>query len=193
MTRDELIAFEDEIRELFNNGKIAAPVHLAGGNEDQLIEIFKEVRPQDWVIGSWRSHYHCLLKGVPPDELKQKIIDGRSIALCFPEQKILCTALVGGSAPLAVGIAWAIKQKNLDESVWCFLGDMTSQTGIVHEAMQYSEGHNLKVKWVIEDNGISVGADTLKTWGRRWRYVESRHYEYTINVPHVGRGRWSGL
>ena len=34
-----------------------------------MIGVFKDVRPNDWVFCSWRSHYQCLLKGVPEDEL----------------------------------------------------------------------------------------------------------------------------
>ena len=40
--KKELIAFEEEIAELFNNGEIRAPVHLYQGNEEQIIDFFKE-------------------------------------------------------------------------------------------------------------------------------------------------------
>ena len=53
-----LIDFETEIKEIYEDGKIIAPVHLSGGNEDQLIEIFKDVDKDDWVFSSWRNHYH---------------------------------------------------------------------------------------------------------------------------------------
>ena len=39
MTSEELIAFESEIAQLFEQGKIHAPVHLSKGNERELIEI----------------------------------------------------------------------------------------------------------------------------------------------------------
>ena len=193
MTKDDLIAFENDIREEFNAGKIAAPIHLAGGNEDQIIEVFKEILPNDWLVGTWRSHFHCLLKGVPPAELKQKIMEGRSIALCFPQHKILCSAMVGGNAPLAVGIAWVIKQKKTQQKVWCFLGDMGAASGIARECMVYAHGHELPIEWIIEDNGVSVGADTKKTWGCAESRINERRYHYQITVPHVGTGQWSGL
>ena len=44
MNKKELIKFEDEIAELFNGGKIRAPVHLYYGNEDQIIDVFKKIR-----------------------------------------------------------------------------------------------------------------------------------------------------
>ena len=88
LTKNELIDFEQDIAETFNSGLIKAPIHLYSGNEEQMIDIFKNVNEDDWVFCSWRSHYQCLLKGVPQDILKQDIIDGKSITLCYPEFKI---------------------------------------------------------------------------------------------------------
>ena len=66
LSAQQLIAFEEDIAAEFNAAKIRAPVHLSFGNEEALIEIFRRVRPQDWVLGSWRSHYQCLLTGALP-------------------------------------------------------------------------------------------------------------------------------
>ena len=73
MNKEKLIKFEEEIAELFNSGKIKAPVHLYHGNENQIIDIFKKIKPEDWVFCSWRSHYQCLLKGVPEKEIKKEM------------------------------------------------------------------------------------------------------------------------
>src|SRR6185437_16186857 len=99
---------------------IQEPVHLDGGNEEQLIELFDKINERDWVFGAWRQHYHCLLKGVPPAVLKAEILAGRSIALCFPEQRIFSSAIVAGICPIALGVALAIKRDGGDEHVWCF-------------------------------------------------------------------------
>ena len=109
-TPKELIAFEDQIAALFNAAKIKAPVHLYYGNEEKIIEVFREVQDDDWVMCSWRSHYQCLLKGVPSEKLKEEIVAGRSISLCFPEQKIVSSAIVGGILPIALGVAMGIKR-----------------------------------------------------------------------------------
>ena len=61
MTKEELVAFEEEIAVLFNAGKIRAPIHLYFGNEEAMIRVFRNIRAQDWVFCSWRSHYQCLL------------------------------------------------------------------------------------------------------------------------------------
>ena len=52
------------------------------------------------VIGfssSWRSHYHCLLKGVPEDRLFDDICQGKSITLLYPEFNIYTSAIVAES------------------------------------------------------------------------------------------------
>ena len=195
LTAADLIAFEDEIAQEFNAARIAAPVHLAGGNECQLIEAFRKVQPRDWALGSWRAHYHALLKGVPAAEVKAAIMAGRSIALTFPEHRVLCSAIVGGIAPIAVGLAMGIKRRGSNERVHVFLGDMSAECGIVHEAIKYAHGHNLPVRWVVEDNGLSVGTNTFQVWGTstmpdlaRAGLVE--HYGYTLPHPHVGAGQW---
>src|ERR1700733_684701 len=111
-TSHDLIAFEEDIAACFNNKMILAPVHLYYGCEEQMIDVFREhVHERDWVLCSWRSHYQCLLKGVPPEQVKAAIMEGKSISLCFPEYRILSSAIVGGVLPIATGIALAIKRR----------------------------------------------------------------------------------
>ena len=163
MNKQQLIKFEEEIASLFNRGRILAPVHLYQGNEDKIIRFFKKIKKQDWVFCSWRSHYQCLLKGVPQNLIKKEILEGRSISLCFPEYKIYSSALVGGSIPIAVGTAMAIKiKKQKNEKVYCFMGEMTSETGIVHECIKYSRNHKLPIHFIVEDNAKSVCTNTRK-------------------------------
>ena len=196
MNKKELINFEEEIASLFNQGKIKAPVHLYQGNEDKIIEIFKKINKQDWVFCSWRSHYQCLLKGVPKEEIKNEILSGRSISLCFPEHKIYSSALVGGSIPIAVGAALSLKiKKDKGTMVYCFMGEMTSETGIAHECIKYSISHDLPIHFIIEDNEKSVCTDTRNTWklkkltyeGVNDKYVT--FYSYKSKWPHAGAGK----
>ncbi len=192
-TPESLKAFEEEIATAFNAGRIRAPVHLSGGNEEQLIEIFKQIGPLDWIAGSWRMHYHCLLKGVPPAKLKTDIMAGRSITLTYPEHRIITSAIVGGILPIALGIAWSIKRNGGRERVWAFLGDMTATTGIASECARYKLGHDLPITFVVEDNGISVCTHTMGTWGS-FAYAnigplgDMRH-AYKLPWPHAGAGK----
>lgn len=188
---EELIAFEDDIAEEFRLGRIKAPVHLSGGNERELLEIFKGIAPEDWIFCTWRSHYHCLLKGVPPAEVKAAIMAGRSIALCFPEYRILSSAIVGGICPIAMGMAWSIKQRGGEEEVWAFVGDMAAETGIFHECRKYADNFGLPVTWVVEDNDIGGShVTTSEVWGSDSRMEwDDMVYEYKLTRPFVGVGR----
>jgi pyruvate dehydrogenase E1 component alpha subunit len=162
---EELISFEREIADLYNAQQIHSAIHLHSGGEDALIEIFKGIQEQDWVLCSWRAHYQCLLKGVPKDELKAAIVAGQSMHLCFPRYRILSSGIVGGTLPIATGLALGIKRNKEDSVVHCFIGDMTSETGIAHECMKYAKGFELPIRFYIEDNGLSAGSDTKKVWG----------------------------
>jgi len=196
-TAEQLIAFEDRVAALFNSGAIRAPVHLYSGNERQMIEVFKDVGKNDWVFCSWRSHYQCLLKGVPEDELLAEIVAGRSISLCFPAQRVYSSAIVGGVLPIAVGAAMAIERSGEDARVHCFLGEMTAESGIAHESIKYSRNHKLPIRFIVEDNAKSVCTDTRSAWNqprlsfedledRRDDYVH--YYRYATKYPHAGAG-----
>ena len=193
-TPEELIQFEEEIAELFNKAKIKAPIHLYYGNEHSIIATFQKVRKQDWVFCSWRSHYQCLLKGVPPAMLKKEILAGRSISLCFPEERIYSSAMVGGNLPIAVGTALGIQRQGEDSKVYCFMGEMTAETGIAHECIKYSRQHKLPIHFIVEDNGKSVCTDTKATWQMDVLTYENSgnqmvtYYRYETKYPHAGAG-----
>ena len=195
MNKHQLIKFEEEIANLFNNAKIKAPVHLHSNNEKNLIKIFKKIKKKDWVFCSWRSHYHCLLKGVPISKLKKEILNGKSISLCFPKYKIYSSAIVGGTLPIAVGMALSYKNKKKKNKVYCFIGDMTSETGIAHECIKYSINKKLPIKFIIEDNEKSVCTDTRKVWSQKKLSFEKYsskyvyYYKYHLKFPHAGAGK----
>ena len=189
-TVETLKAFEKDIAACYDDKQIRAPIHLDGGNEEQLIEIFKGVKSEDWVCGSWRMHYKCLLKSVSPAQLKRDILAGHSITLCYPGHRIISSAIVGGILPIALGIAWAIKRAGGKERVWCFLGDMTSATGIFTECGIYAQNFELPIKFVIEDNGKSVCTPTEQAWGKPKRDPEMfLGYHYSPIYPHAGAGK----
>jgi pyruvate dehydrogenase E1 component alpha subunit len=195
-TPEKLRAFEEEIRDIYLTGAIRGPIHLSGNNEEQLIEIFKQVRPQDWVLSTHRSHYHALLKGVPPERVKAEILAGRSIHLNFSDFRFYTSAIVGGICPWAVGIAMGIEMRGEDSRVWCFVGDMGAQMGIFHECQKYARLQLLPLTWVIEDNSLSTNSPTYIVWGypngsrpRLWN-TDTIHYTYQRRWPHIGIGAW---
>lgn len=196
VTKNDIISFENEIAELFKQGMIKAPIHLRSGCEDQLIEIFKEVQQDDWVFSYWASHIQCLLKGVPAANLKQAILDGKSISLSFPEQNVYCSGIVGSLAGVATGVAWGLKRQNKKGHVYLFTGDMGAECGIFHEAVKYAVNFDLPIKFIVEDNGISVLTETQKTWGSDQPWFKNTRFEekiiyfkYQNGWPHSGIGQ----
>lgn len=183
--------FEEEISGLFNEGKIPYPVHLESGNEDHLTEIFKGIdKVNDYVFGSWRLHLKALLKGVSWHDLKSAIMNGHSMALRFDEQRVYGSAIVGGIIPIALGTALGIQRRKGTGTVWCFVGDMTSMTGIFSECLRYAENFNLPIRFVLEDNNLSVCTNTREVWGSSPpRSPLIIHYKYSSKWPHCGSGK----
>ena len=191
ITRGDLQEFTQRVADAFNAGEIHAPVHLSGGNEDQLIDIFSEIAPTDWVCSTWRSHYHAILKGIPQEQVMSDIRAGHSISLCYPEYRLISSAIVAGCLPIAVGLAWSIKNAEKDEHVWAFCGDMAATTGIFSECTRYAENHHLPVTFIIEDNGKSVCTNTVQVWNGQHDNWQSnvRYYRYELKHPHSGAGK----
>jgi pyruvate dehydrogenase E1 component alpha subunit len=191
-TKETLIAFEEDIAQCFNDKKIKAPIHLYHGNEEQMMKVFENIGEDDWVFCTWRSHYQALLKGVPPEELKQAILDGKSIALCFPKYKMFSSAIVTGNIPIALGVALAIKRREGKEKVHCFIGDMTAETGTAWECFKYGMQLGLPIRFIIEDNNKSVCTDTRKVWKSNTLTFDGAdsefvyHYKYESKWNHAG-------
>lgn len=190
-TPETMMAFEDSIVQQWESGKIRGPVHLSHGNEQQLIEVFKRIRPADWVFSTWRSHYHALLKGVDPTWITSEILQGKSITLCNIEEKFYSSAIVTATLPIALGVAQHIKMNQGDEKVWCFIGDMSFETGIFYEVHKYARNFNLPLNFVVEDNGVSTYTPTEATWNvKRSVPPDVIHYTYKSKYPHYGSGKW---
>jgi len=203
VTKDQLISFENKIGDLFNQGQIKAPIHLYSGNEDIIMEVFKDIDIEnDWVCCTWRNHYQGLLKGIPESVMQENIMNGKSMVMNLPEYKFICSSIVGGIPSIAAGIAFALKHQNKNNRVWCWVGDMSAETGAFHEAYKYSLNHNFPITFVVEDNKKSVCTPTPDIWNRdQPYYLNSKYeggilkqpnlyyYQYTNDkYPHAGAG-----
>jgi TPP-dependent pyruvate/acetoin dehydrogenase alpha subunit len=193
LTPEDLRKFELEIFDLFKQKKIKSPIHLRGGNEQHLINIFKNINKEDYCFLTWASHLECLLKGVPADEVKQAVLRNKSICISFKEHNIISSAIVGGNGLIAVGTAMGIKMRKEKRHVWCFMGDMSFYTGTSQECIRYSEVHDLLITFVIADNKISVTTPNREIWGDDIEKITSEstkciRYEYTNVFPHAGIG-----
>ena len=191
ITAEDLIEFENNIVQHWEDGKIRGPIHLSNGNEEQLIEIFKRISKNDWVFSTWRSHYHALLKGINPLWIAEEIFAGKSITLCNIDEKFYSSAIVGGTLSIALGVAMGIKEKGSDEKVWCFIGDMSFESGIFYEIHKYARNFDLPLYFIVEDNDVSTYTPTDATWNSK-RDIPSDviHYKYKSKYPHYGSGKW---
>jgi len=133
---------------------------------------------------------------VPREALKQAIVDGKSISLCFPEQKVLCSGIVGSLMGTAAGVAWSLKTQGKKGRAFLFCGDMSAETGIFHEAVKYVHNFDLPAHFIVADNGVSVMTDTRATWGSQepWfvgtKYAKHiTYFKYTNGYPHSGLGK----
>ena len=191
-TEEDIMTFEEDVKKYYEDAKITAPVHLSKGNEKEVLEIFQYVHPNDWVFSSWRNHYHALLHGLDQDLLMEDIINGCSMSTNSVKPKFYSSSIVAGIIPIAVGAANALKMKKSERRVWCFIGDMTFETGIFYEAYKYVNNFDLPLQFVVEDNNLSTNTPTDKTWGGIKRNVPDNviYYSYERGYPHHGTGNW---
>ena len=201
MNKQDLIDFETDIGETFNRGEIRAPIHLYAGNEDQIMRVFEKIDvKKDWICCTWRNHYQALLKSIPPEVIKERIMAGKSMVMNLPEYKFICSSIVGGIPSIATGLALAAKLRGTDEHVWCWTGDMSAETGAWAESYKYARAQDLPITFVVEDNELSVLTPTHEMWGAdKWYlpvqnrvWYESKHliyYKYkNTKYPHAGAG-----
>ena len=191
VTKEQLISFESEVKQKYEDGDISAPIHLSKGNEDELIEIFQYVHEDDWVFSAWRNHYHALLHGFNRQYLMDSIVEGRSMATSSNVNKFYSSAIVGGIIPIALGTAMALKRDGVPRRVWCFIGDMTFETGVFHESYKYAKNFELPLQFVVEDNNLSVHTPTDAAWNIRQDVpADVTYYRYENEYPHHGTGAW---
>lgn len=199
ITKEELIKFEEDVAKAFKEGKINAPCHLSGGNEDQLIKIFKRINKEDYVLSTHRNHYHYLLKGGNPKKLMDEILgnksgvcggNGRSMHIYDTSINFYTSAIVGGICAIACGIGLGLKMRREKCNVFCLVGDGAEDTGYFFEAVRFVDSNQLPVAFIIEDNDLTVESTKKDRW-HNFSPVNAPNiirYEYTRLYPHVGIG-----
>jgi len=206
MTKKELIEFELSLSKRWQKGDIRCPLHLSGGNEEQLIRIFKRIQKDDYVFSTHRNHYHYLLHTGNVEDLREEVLGteygvaggwGRSMCVVDRAHNFFSTAIVGGNCAPAVGVAWALAHKKDKRHVWCFVGDGTLDGGHFWEALQYAEGWDLPVTFVIEHNNRATCTSVGERLGgkRSCRDLlllseKVEIYDYEAAWVHVGTGEY---
>lgn len=211
-TEKQLIDFETNLAKAFEEGKINCPLHLCGGNERELINIFKYIKQDDYVFSGHRSHYHYLLKGGDANRLIDEIYGyptgvckgkARSMNICDPSIKFYTSAIVAGICSIATGVALAIKHdfggdteeaQKTRPKVWCFIGDGAEDSGYFIEAVRFANARNLPITFIIEDNDYSIDSTKAQRWHNHVAIESDNNriirYHYTRRYPHVGIGKF---
>lgn len=187
-----LIRFEQKIAEHWEAGELPYLIHLSGGNEDYLVDLFADqVKEGDWIFSTHRNHYHALLSGVSEDKLEKLILAGNSMFVFDRARNFLTSSILAGTTCIATGVAWAIHEEDKNNHVWCFLGDGAEEEGHFYEAVMFVEGHNLPCTFIIEDNNRSVDSTLLERMPSEFRLNWPKcviRDKYTSIFPHAGNG-----
>jgi TPP-dependent pyruvate/acetoin dehydrogenase alpha subunit len=158
-------AFEEKVSELYAAREIVGLLHLGIGQEAVAVGACSLLRNDDYVFGGHRSHGHAIAKGADINRLMAEIA-GRANGYCGGKGGsmhivaaeagfITATGVVGGTIPLALGAAFAAKEKKQRQVAVVFFGDGAGQAGHFHESLNIASLWQLPVIFVCENNGYA--------------------------------------
>ena len=192
VSKQELIDFEKKIAQHWENGDLPFLIHLSGGNEDFLIDLFEEdIEPGDWVFSTHRNHHHALLSGIDPGKLEQLILDGNSMFVFDKDKHFFSSSILAGTCAIAAGVAYALKESGSESWVYCFLGDGAEEQGHFYEAVMFVEAQDLPCMFIIEDNDRQVDTTFVERNPNKFKFEMPScviRNKYTATYPHAGNG-----
>ena len=174
--------FEEKVGEAYALGKIGGFCHLYIGQEAVSTGILSMLRPDDYVITTYRDHGQALARGMTPRSIMAELFGrvdgcskgkGGSMHLFDRNLNFLGGhGIVGGHVPLAAGVGFAIKYRGGDQVIICFMGESVVNTGAFHEALNMAALWKLPCIFVIENNKYGMGtaverAAAIKDLSRR--------------------------
>ena len=165
--------FEEQCGRLYMEQKIKGFLHLYIGEEAIATGAISGLRDDDYIITHYRDHGHALARGLDVGAVMAELMGkatgcsggkGGSMHLFDVSKGFMGGhAIVGAHLPIAVGLAFAIKQQKRDSVVLCFFGDGAVNQGEFHEAMNLSSVWNLPVLFVLENNLYGMGSHVSRT------------------------------
>ena len=159
--------FEEKAAEAYALGKIGGFCHLYIGQEAVAAGSLAALRPDDYVISSYREHGQALVRGVPAKAAMAELYGkatgcskgkGGSMHLFDATKRFMGGhGIVGGHVPLAAGIGFAIKYQGGDQVCLCYFGEAAVNIGAFHEALNMSSVYHLPVIFCCENNRYGMG------------------------------------
>jgi len=166
---------EEKIREHYMEDEMKTPMHMSMGEEAIAVGICHALKAEDQVFATYRSHAIYLAKTQKIDDFFAEMYGkdtallkgkGGSMHMCAPECGFMGTsAIVASIIPVAVGAAFANKQKDNGKLVTVFFGDGATDEGAFWESLNVACLMKLPILFVCEDNGLAVHTATSKRQG----------------------------
>src|SRR5205809_2641850 len=159
--------FEEKCAESYSLGKIGGFCHLYIGQEAVGVGAISALRPDDYVLTSYRDHGQAIAKGMSPEAVMAELYGkaggcsrgkGGSMHLFDAKLGFLGGhAIVGGQIPLATGVAFASKYKETDQVTICFFGEAAVNQGAFHESLNMAQLWKLPCIYICENNMYGMG------------------------------------
>ena len=159
--------FEERTAEAYALGKIGGFCHLYIGQEAVSTGTLSILRPDDYIITTYRDHGQALARGINPRSIMAELFGratgcsggkGGSMHIFDRHTNFLGGhGIVGAHVPLGTGVAFAIKYRGGDQVCVCFMGESVVNTGAFHEALNMAGLWRLPIVYVIENNRYGMG------------------------------------
>ena len=157
---------EEAIADKYRGQQMRCPVHLSIGQEAVAAGVCAALEASDYLISTHRAHAHYLAKG---GDLKAMLAEiygkatgcssgkGGSMHLIDLAAGMMgSTPIVGGSLPVAVGLAFACRLRDRNRVTAVFFGDATTEEGVFSESLNFAALKKLPVVFICENNLYSV-------------------------------------
>ncbi|MBU6476094.1 MAG: pyruvate dehydrogenase (acetyl-transferring) E1 component subunit alpha, partial [Alphaproteobacteria bacterium] len=159
--------FEEKAGQLYGMGLIGGFCHLYIGQEAVVTGVQSVLEPKDSVITAYRDHGHMLACGMDPKGVMAELtgrVDGYSRGKggsmhMFSREKNFYGGhgIVGATAPLGIGLAFAHKYRGDGGITTAYYGDGAANQGQIHEAYNIAALWKLPIIFIIENNKYGMG------------------------------------
>jgi pyruvate dehydrogenase E1 component alpha subunit len=159
--------FEERTAEAYALGKIGGFCHLYIGQEAVSTGSLSLLRPDDYVITTYRDHGQALARGMTPRAVMAELFGrqdgcsrGKGGSMHMFDRNLNFLGghgIVGGHVPIAAGVGFAIKYRGGDQVIICFMGESVVNTGAFHEALNMAALWKLPCVFIIENNRYGMG------------------------------------
>jgi TPP-dependent pyruvate/acetoin dehydrogenase alpha subunit len=151
--------FEETVLDSFPRGLFYGTTHTYIGQEANAVGVLSWLDEGDVVVSNHRCHGHFLAYGGPMYALAAELM-GRATGVCEGRggsqhihwRDFYANGVLGGTVPLAVGMAKAEKARRGDRTVFVFLGDGALGEGVVYESLNMASLWELPLLFVLENN-----------------------------------------